>query len=212
MVDEKPNIPVLRVIKKEGQTGEYFFPLDDENPITDLLVAQLFSNADKKNRRTKPTRETCRQIAVKLQTERGFGKLQEIGREESAAEMRRYGKQFLKSLRDGRLKFDRLMNDRERSNRQAAYGSELGRMEASVSNFIAMLDGFGPSNIHRWEYRVETIARLARDGWAEVGKPPKAIDPESPIVKFVVSALKVIGDPREAESVSHVLRKCGKIF
>jgi hypothetical protein len=216
MVDEKQNIPVLRVIKKEGQTGEYFFPLDDENPITDLVVAQLFRKASKKKRRPQPSMETCRQIAVKLQTERGLGKLEEIGREESTAEMRTYGKQFLKSLRDGRLKFEQYLSNRQGSNHQSDYGNDLASMDLSVSNFLETIEGFGPPDIKRFEYRIETIARLARDAWAEVveppKKPPKAIDPGSLIVTFVVNALKAIGDPRKAESVSYVLRKCGKNF
>jgi hypothetical protein len=49
-----------------------------------------------------------------------------------------------------------------------------------------------------WEQRVVRVAMIGRGAWERVGKPPRdTTNPDtSPLVKFVVAAIALLGNPR----------------
>jgi hypothetical protein len=53
---------------------------------------------------------------------------------------------------------------------------------------------------------IQTIASAAREAWARTQRPPKSLEPDGPICRFVSSALAHMGIHDSPETVSAVLR------
>jgi hypothetical protein len=121
-----------------------------------------------------------------------------IRKPSSREDVIRATKPYLKALKAASEEWAYYLGRTPPSKSQAIDIGEIAEAIRLAKNIHSRRRVFDDLNADDWEQRVVRVAMIGRGAWESVGKPPRdTTNPDtSPLTKFVVSAMVLLGNPR----------------
>lgn len=208
MITEKPKLSVVehlqdehgyRVIKRPADDAETLFRrlykqvTNTDTTIPRDAVEKCFRAA---GYRRHPTQEAIDEATRKLQF------LADLSCRDIVASMRENvvmaARPFVRALKKRRDEWILWRSVRPLRNSEAVDAGEIDDVLRLIENITERYtDDDAPKAMNDFEHRVVDVAMIGRKAWESVGKAPHdASNPETPLTKFTVAALALLGKPR----------------